>query len=121
MPQEKWFQKEVDLMIKTVGETKTKKELTDLFDQILTTRELNDMGRRLAVVNLLKAGKTYHEIAEQLKVAPTTIARISNKIGFGFRRNYQKLSQVNKLDSNPKKRKSPLKYKGATPIHRMLG
>jgi len=120
MARDEWFQNEINELLKEVATTKTPAEVEELFDCILTPREINDMAKRLKILKLLKEGKSYLEIRDTLLVSPNIVSRISNKIGYGFRRtNSREKTKNSKTTTHPKKK--ILKYKGATPIHRILG
>jgi Trp operon repressor len=110
-----WCEKEIDELISLVAETTTVSGVESLFEVILTPREINDMAKRLKIRKLLETGKTYSEIQQQLHVSPTIIGRVSNKIGYGFRRSYSNIGQGDSTNKT-KKRAQPLRYKGATPI-----
>lgn len=110
-----WYEKEIKQMLKEVAKANSVEEVSRLFDRILTSRELNDMGRRLKVLRMLEEGKTYLEIQEAVKVSPSIISRVGNKIGFGFRRSSKNIKKV-----VVNKKSSSRKYKGATPITQML-
>lgn len=118
MSREKWYQNEINKMISVVAGLENTQQVEEIFDQIITPREINDMARRLAAVEMLNEGISYSEIREKLNLSPIIISRLANKIGYGFRRS----STVIKSDSPKAKRaKKPIrKYKGATPIHRMF-
>lgn len=117
MAQEKWYEKEIELMLNAVLAMKNKNQLAELFDKILTPREINDMARRLEASRLLDKGLSYNEIKEKLGLSPTIIARISNKIGYGFRRSATVNSEKTKKYKVPNR---VIKYKGATPIQRLI-
>jgi TrpR-related protein YerC/YecD len=123
MARDEWLQREIDQLLLEVAKTKNTDEVERLFDCILTPREINDMAKRLKIRDMLKSGKSYLEIRDTLLVSPNIVSRISNKIGYGFRRsNTQAVRKISESKLNIQKhRKNPLKYKGATPIHRALG
>ncbi len=117
MAREKWYEKEIETMLAAVLAAKDKKQLTELFDRILTPREINDMSRRLAAGKMLAEGISYNEIREKLNLSPVIIARVSNRIGYGFRRSAGVVKEKEAKYREPKK---IIKYKGATPIHRLI-
>jgi len=115
-----WYQKEIDALITEIVAIKNRKELLELFDQILTPRELNDMGRRKAIITLLNQQATYQEISEKYGASPNIIAKLSHKIGYGFRRTSKSVSPKPSEKSIKSKKSHVIKYKGATPIHKMF-
>lgn len=120
MSVERWFDKEIKEMMKEIVAVKDIKTLEIIFDRILTPRELNDMGRRHAIIKMLSDGKSYQEIQEKLQISSAIIAKVSNKIGYGFRRSrsFPATSQTKKSKRQAESR--VIKYKGATPIHRLI-
>ncbi len=90
-----WFEKEIKDLIKIVASTNTTKDVELLFERILTPREINDMARRLKILEMLNAGYSYSMIQQEVKVSSTIIARLSNHIGYGFRRNPSRNTRKN--------------------------
>lgn len=109
----KWCEKEIFNMIKLVAKAGDTKEVIEVFDKILTPREINDMARRLAVLKMIKEGKSYQNISMSLGMSSATISRISSKIGFGFRRCDTKILGKKREIIRPRIKKSKIKYKGA--------
>lgn len=101
-------------MVDVVAVTKTPEDVCELFDKILTPREINDVARRLAVIELLEAGQSYVEISMRLGMGSNTISKISAKLGYGFRRGESGTASRNN-ESTKRLRivQSKIKYKGA--------
>jgi len=117
MSREKWFQKEIDELIKDIANATTELEVIKLFETVLTPREINDIARRLKILKMIKEGKSYLEIQDVLNVSSGVISRVSANVGFGFRRS-NKTVEIPE-SNNIKVKKRIIKYKGATPIHRL--
>lgn len=49
--------------------------MSALLDDLLTPAELQEIGERLLIFKLLKAGHTQREVAQQLGVSVTTVNR----------------------------------------------
>lgn len=111
-----WCEKEIGELINRIGQA-NKEEVGALFDAILTPREINDMAKRLKIIELLNKGETYTEIQQTLRVSPVIISRVSNKIGYGFRRSYARARNKESIKTASKK-SSLIRYKGAVPLHR---
>ena len=62
---------------------KTKNEMQDFLQGILTPKELLEIPTRLAIVKMLKKGISQHEIAEKLHVGVATVTRGSKEIQNG--------------------------------------
>ncbi|MBW6431652.1 trp operon repressor [Patescibacteria group bacterium] len=113
----KWCEKEIDELLSLISIAQNKEEVHYLLDLILTPREINDMARRFKILEMLEDGKSYADIVCEIRVARHTISRVSNKIGFGFRRCESSISTRQGHFRFPYRLvKSRLKYKGA-PIY----
>lgn len=62
---------------------KTKEEMSDFLNGILTQQELIEIPTRLEIVKLLKEGVGQHAIAEKLGVGVATVTRGSKEIQKG--------------------------------------
>jgi TrpR-related protein YerC/YecD len=117
----KWFKKEIEEMLKGVAKAKSSEEVAEIFEIILTPREINDMAKRLKVVKMLNKKESYSNIKEKLGVGNTTISRIANGIGYGFRRGNSVISEEQKTEKKiNKKSKKIIRYKGAASIHHIF-
>ena len=74
---------------------KTKKEVVDFLEGILTPQELIEVPTRLQIVKMLKKGIPQHEIAKKLGVGIATVTRGSKEIARG------KFSQVSSAGWQP--------------------
>ncbi len=94
----RWCEKEINEMILKISKLKSKEELRNVFDGILTPREINDMARRLKALEMLEEGHTYSDIQSRLG-------------GFGFRRG--RSTTIKKEPIGKEIKKSGIPYKGA--------
>ena len=62
---------------------KSKKDMEDFLQGILTPKELDEISARLQIVKLLKKGVPQHTIAEKLGVGIATVTRGSKEIAQG--------------------------------------
>lgn len=62
---------------------KSKKELENFLEGILTPKELEEIPMRLQIVKMLKKGTTQHVIAEELGIGIATVTRGSKEIKRG--------------------------------------
>lgn len=107
-----WHKEEVEEVIKLLATSKTTREIEEILDDILTPKEINDMARRRKVLLLLKQGKSYIEIAQETGMSHTTIARISAKIGYGFRKSVEGNKNTVQKAKEWKPPKKVIRYKG---------
>lgn len=59
------------------------KECLQFLEDIMTVREIQDLTQRLSVASLLKEGKGYSQIAEEISVSSATISRVNRALNFG--------------------------------------
>lgn len=114
-----WYQKEIKEMINSFAKASTFKEIESLMGVINTPREINDMAKRHKIKTMLEAGKSYTEIIGALEVSPSIISRVSQGVGYGFRRSNSIVAEKPKKKVSPEKKRY-LKYKGIpiVPINR---
>lgn len=62
---------------------KSKDELENFLEGILTPKELEEIPMRLQIVKMLKSGIPQHEIAEKLRIGIATVTRGSKEIQRG--------------------------------------
>jgi TrpR-related protein YerC/YecD len=58
--------------------------MQDFLRDVLTEKEIIEIGSRLEAARMLQAGKTYIEIIEKTKLSSRTIARISDWMQNGY-------------------------------------
>jgi len=62
---------------------KTVDECAALFEDLCTIREIEDMAQRLDTAILLKQGKNYSEIQQDVSISTATISRVSRCLNYG--------------------------------------
>lgn len=62
---------------------KTKEEVVNFFEAILTPKEIREIPKRLLIIKLLKSGMPQQEIAKKLKVGIATVTRGSKELAKG--------------------------------------
>ncbi len=75
--------KKLEELVEKLLEIRTKKEMRDFLQGILTPKELFELPNRLQIVKMLKKGISQHEIAEKLGVGVATVTRGSREIKKG--------------------------------------
>lgn len=53
------------------------------FEDLCTNKEIHDMGQRLTVAKLLRAGSSYLQAAEQVGVSSATVGRVKRCLDYG--------------------------------------
>lgn len=75
--------KYMDTLIDTLLKVRTKKEMLEFLEGILTPRELIELPTRLEIIKQLKSGVSQHKIAETLRVGVATVTRGSKELQKG--------------------------------------
>ena len=75
--------KKLDDLCDTLCSVKTKNEMKDFLEGILTIKELDEIPTRLEIVKLLKKKVPQHKIAEKLHVGVATVTRGSRELQNG--------------------------------------
>jgi len=76
-------------LVETILSLKTKKNVREFLDGILTPKERLEIPVRLQIVKLLKKGVPQHEIASTLGVGIATVTRGSKEIAKGNFNNWR--------------------------------
>jgi len=74
---------QMNYLINLLLNIKTKAEMKDFLLGILTMKELEEIPRRLEIVNMLKKGIPQHEVARRLMVGVATVTRASKELQKG--------------------------------------
>lgn len=97
-------------LINAISLVKGPEETALLLEDLLTSVEVKNLGKRLRIAKLLIAGKTHLEIVEHLHCGFATVAKVNmwlNQRGEGFKRIIAKLP---KQYTMPKLQNRPLTY-----------
>lgn len=71
------------LLFETILNCKTTEELEDLFDDLCTYKEVEQMAQRIEAARMLMDGKTYAEIIEKTEISSATLSRVSRCVQRG--------------------------------------
>ena len=58
-------------------------KLKDLFSDLCTDKEIENMAERLFAAKLLMEGKTYNQVMEQSNISSATLSRVSRCVQYG--------------------------------------
>ena len=58
-------------------------KLKDLFSDLCTDKEIENMAERLFAAKLLMEGKTYNQVMEQSTISSATLSRVSRCVQYG--------------------------------------
>lgn len=57
--------------------------IEDFLKDLCTNKEIEQMAQRIKAAELIKEGKTYTQIQEELDISSATIARVSQALKYG--------------------------------------
>lgn len=55
----------------------------ELFEDLCTAKELEQMAQRVKAAKLLMKGKTYNQVMEQCEISSATLSRVSRCVQYG--------------------------------------
>ena len=64
-------------------------QIRDLFDDLCTRKEIENMAERVYAARLLMEGKTYNQVIAQANISSATLSRVSRCVQYG--KGYSKL------------------------------
>ncbi|MEP7145686.1 MAG: Trp family transcriptional regulator [bacterium] len=74
---------QLNYFIELLLDIKTRSGMKDFLFGILTSKEIEEIPKRLSIVNLLKKGIPQHEVAKRLRVGVATVTRASKELQKG--------------------------------------
>ena len=74
---------ELDRLYEAILSLRTPEECAKFFDDLCTIKELQDLSQRLAVAEMLNAGRSYSDICESTGASTATISRVSKALNYG--------------------------------------
>ena len=75
--------RETDRLFETLLRLESVEECYELFEDLCTIKELQDMAQRLEVAALLDEGMKYQAVAEKTGVSSATISRVNKCLQYG--------------------------------------
>ena len=73
----------VDELYDLLLNLKTKQDCKDLFGDLCTFKEIEQMAQRLRAAKLLMGGATYNQVIEQTDISSATLSRVSQCVKYG--------------------------------------
>lgn len=73
----------VEELLKVIVSLQTADECYAFLADVCTIKELQDMAQRLQTAKLLKAGKSYQEITDEVGASAATISRVNRCLNYG--------------------------------------
>ena len=96
----KFDETQIDLLCRAFAAIRDKEECMSFLEDLMTIREIQDMTQRLTVAKLLREGKAYQEVMEQVSVSSATISRVNRCLHYGAGGYQTILSRIEDLNNN---------------------
>ena len=86
----------IDEMYELIVSLKTVDDCRDLFGDMCTNKEIEQMAQRIKAARLLMSGKTYNQVIEETDISSATLSRVSRCVQYG--NGYSKLLKQSEGD-----------------------
>lgn len=73
----------IDDMYKLIASLNSMDECRDLFSDMCTNKEIEQMAQRIWAARLLLDGKTYNQVIEETDISSATLSRVSRCVQYG--------------------------------------
>ncbi len=70
-------------LFELIASLKTADDACELFGDMCTEREIEQMAQRIVAARLLKEGKTYQQVTELCDISSATLSRVSRCVRYG--------------------------------------
>lgn len=90
--------KMIDDLYDLIASLKSREDCRELFSDMCTNKEIEQMAQRIYAARLLIEGKTYNQVIEETDISSATLSRVSRCVQYG--EGYRKsLSTVRKSNN----------------------
>lgn len=79
----------VENLYQLIAQTTDPADIRDLFDDLCTRKEIENMAERIFAAKLLMEGKTYNQVIAEANISSATLSRVSQCVQYG--KGYSKL------------------------------
>ena len=76
-------QKKINDLYQLIAATTDPEQIRDLFDDLCTRKEIDNMAERVFAARLLMEGMTYNQIMAQSDISSATLSRVSRCVQYG--------------------------------------
>lgn len=73
----------IDKLYELLASINNPKDLEELFCDLCTEREIEQMAQRVAAAKLLIEGNTYNKVIEKTDISSATLSRVSRCVQYG--------------------------------------
>ena len=78
-----------EALYRLIAETTDPEDIRNLFDDLCTRKEVENMAERIFAAKLLMEGNTYNQVIAQANISSATLSRVSRCVQYG--KGYSKL------------------------------
>lgn len=78
-----WDNDDIKDLFSLILSLETQKDCEDLFADLCTAKEIEQMSQRVKAARLLLEGKTYNQVMEQCDISSATLSRVSRCVQYG--------------------------------------
>lgn len=83
MLSKKTTEKEIEELFKVILRLKTVEDCKNLFEDLCTDKEVEQMAQRVKAARLLMQNKTYNEVINETDISSATLSRVSRCVQYG--------------------------------------
>ena len=83
MNRKKISEKEINELYDVILKLKDKKDCKELFNDLCTTKEVEQMAQRVKAAKLLMEGNTYNDVINLTDISSATLSRVSRCVQYG--------------------------------------
>ena len=76
-------QQKIDDLYRLIADIHDPRQIQDLFDDLCTRKEIDNMAERVFAARLLMEGNTYNQIMAQSDISSATLSRVSRCVQYG--------------------------------------
>ena len=76
-------QQKIEALYRLLAQTDDPRLIEDLFDDLCTRKEIDNMAERLFAAKLLLEGNTYSQVMAQADISSATLSRVSRCVQYG--------------------------------------
>ena len=76
-------QQKIDDLYRLIADIHDPQQIRDLFDDLCTRKEIDNMAERVFAAKLLMEGNTYNQIMAQSDISSATQSRVSRCVQYG--------------------------------------
>ena len=76
-------QEKILQLYRLITQLQTPEQCADLFDDLCTRKEVENMAERVHAAKLLMEGKTYNQVMAETNISSATLSRVSRCVQYG--------------------------------------